>query len=451
MTRIDEDLDDDFDDEADLVDDEDVDDEDVDDGVEFEETLSVTEFVKHVNRILNREFSPGVWIQGEVVKWRVVGRNAYCQLVENREGKSIGTLDLSFFNDNLSRVTKKLRDHRVTMKDGIKVRVFGKPNVWDAAGKFSLVVTSIDPRFTLGDMQATRDALVRKLKAAGLYDENRRRVIPDLALRVGVITSLGTAAWHDIHSRFEASGLPFELKLANVRVQGDGAVPQIVDALWALGSRDDIDVIMMVRGGGSKTDLACFDAEEIAVAIAQCRVPVVTGLGHEIDVSIADEVAHSRYTTPTACAAALIDRAQAVVDAAESSWEAISRQARSLLDVAESRLLERAGSIKTTAVGAVERANTRLALLTHRLATKPLSILSSAEQGLAVYEARSRLLDPVNTMARGWSITRTADGATLRSAGQTKAGDTLVTTLADGTITSTVKEKDERMAGKTNE
>lgn len=430
-------LDDDFDD--DEFEDERVDGENE---ASADRTLSVSEFIKSVNRVLSREFSPGVWVQGEVVKWRVVGRNAYCQLVENKNGKSVGTLDLSFFNDNLMRVNNKLREHRVAMEDGIKVRVYGKPNVWDAAGKFSLVVTSIDPRFTLGDMQATRDELVKKLKSAGLYDENRNREFPDLPLRIGVITSMGTAAWHDIHSRFEASGLPFQLKVANVRVQGDVAVPQIVDALWALGARDDIDVIMMVRGGGSKTDLACFDAEAIAVAIAQSPLPVVTGLGHEIDVSIADEVAHAHYTTPTACAAALIDRVQRMVDAAESGWQSIARHTRGLLDVAEARLLERAGGIRTMAVGAVERANTRLALVTQQIVTRPGAMLSSAERNLSVFDARTRLLDPVNTMARGWSITRAADGSTLRSTKQVKEGETLVTTVADGTITSTVTGKD---------
>lgn len=433
MSLLDDDFDDDeFEDELD----------DGDEAASADRTLSVSEFIKAVNRVLSREFSPGVWVQGEVVKWRVVGRNAYCQLVENKNGKSIGTLDLSFFNDNLVRVNNKLRDHRVAMEDGIKVRVYGKPNVWDAAGKFSLVVTSIDPRFTLGDMQATRDELVKKLKTAGLYDENRNREFPDLPLRVGVITSMGTAAWHDIHSRFEASGLPFQLKVANVRVQGDVAVPQIVDALWALGARDDIDVIMMVRGGGSKTDLACFDAEAIAVAIAQSPLPVVTGLGHEIDVSIADEVAHAHFTTPTACAAALIDRVQGMVDAAESGWQSIARHTRGLLDVAEARLFERAGGIRTMAVGAVERANTRLALVAQQVATRPGTILSSAERSLSVFDARTRLLDPVNTMARGWSITRAADGSTLRSTKQAKEGETLVTTVADGTITSTVTGKD---------
>ncbi|NBN89807.1 MAG: exodeoxyribonuclease VII large subunit [Actinobacteria bacterium] len=435
MSRIVDDMDDEFDDEFDDI-------EEVDESVD-EATLSVTEFVKRVNRVLNREFGSGVWVQGEVVKWRVVGRNAYCQLVENQGGKSVGTLDLSFFNDNLSRVTSLLRQHRVAMQDGIKVRVFGRPNVWDAAGKFSLVVTSIDPRFTLGDMQATRDELVKKLKTAGLYDENRRRSFPDLPLRVGVITSIGTAAWHDILSRFEASGLPFQLKVANVRVQGDGAVPQIVDAIWALGARDDIDVIMMVRGGGSKTDLACFDAEEIAVAIAQSRLPVVTGLGHEIDVSIADEVAYRNHTTPTACAAALIDQAQGMIDRAEGAWQAIARQSRSLLEVAESKILERAAGIRTNAIGAIERSNTRLALTAQRIAARPIVVLGSAEQALATFEARTRLLDPVNTMARGWSITKAADGTTLRSITQANVGDALVTTVADGTLTSTVKEKDD--------
>jgi len=411
-------------------------------GEPADRTLSVSEFNDAVNRVLGRGFSPGAWVQGEVVKWRVVGRHAYCQLVENRNGKSIGTLEATFFDSDLVRVNNTLREHRVAMKDGIKVRVYGKPEVWVQAGKFRLVVRSIDPRFTLGDMQASRDELVRKLKTAGLYDENRHREFPDLPLRVGVITSVGTAAWHDIHSRFEASGLPFQLKVANVRVQGDLAVPQIVDALWALGARDDIDVIMMVRGGGSKTDLACFDAEAIAVAIAQSPLPVITGLGHEIDVSIADEVAHTHYTTPTACAAALIDRVLAMVDAAESGWQSIARHARGLLDLSESRLLERAGGIRTRAIGAVERANTRLALLTQQLTTRPGAIVSAAERNLSVFDARARLLDPVNTMARGWSITRTTDGSTLRSTKQANEGETLVTTVADGTITSTVTGKD---------
>ena len=434
--EFDDDLDDDLDDDDLETDEEEAEEDDL----TGEATLSVREFIKLVNGALNRGFGGGVWVQGEVSKWRVIGQNAYCQLVENEGTRTLGTLELSFFNQNLARVMKTLRDHRVAMKDGIKVRVFGRPNVWDQAGKFSLVVTSIDPRFTLGDMQASRDAVIKKLKAAGLYDENRQRELAEMPLRVGVITSVGTAAWHDVMSRFEASNLPFQLKVANVRVQGEVAVGPIVDALWALGSRDDIDAIMMIRGGGSKTDLACFDAEQIAAAIAQCPLPVLTGIGHEIDVSIADEVAHRNFTTPTACAAFLIDRVLELVSGAESAWDSIARLGRTQLDLAESRLLERAGNIRTRAIGAVERENAKLAVAAHRVAARPLVVLASAEQGLASLEARTRLLDPVNTMARGWSITRAADGSTIRSAAQAKPGDKLVTIVGDGTISSTVAE-----------
>lgn len=434
MSEVD-DFDDDFGD-----DDEFDDDIEGDGGSNADLSLSVREFVAHVNQTLKSRFFRGVWIHGEVSRWRIVGNNAYCQLVETDGRQTVGAIELSFFNQNLRRVLSTLKQHRVSMEDGVKVRVCGTPDIWDKSGKFSVVVRDIDPRFTLGDMAASRDALVAKLKAAGLYDENRSREMPDLPLRVGVITSVGTAAWHDIIDRFEKSGIGFRLKVADVRVQGNEAVPGLVDALWTLGMRDDLDVIMMVRGGGSRTDLACFDAEEIAVAIAQCPLPVLTGIGHEIDRSIADEVAHAAFTTPTACAAWLVDTVRDLVNTAESSWADIERVALSHLSLAESRLAERGGLIRTRAVTAVERANTQLALASQRMSGRTSVVLDTADRRIEALEGRVRLLDPVNTMARGWSVTRTADGRTVRSTADLAHGESMVTTLADGTVTSTVSD-----------
>jgi len=292
-------------------------------------------------------------------------------------------------------------------------------------------------------MAASRDALVAKLKAAGLYDENRSRTMAELPLRVGIVTSVGTAAWHDIMDRFEKSGLGFQLKVANVRVQGNEAVPGLVDAIWSLGMRNDLDVLMIVRGGGSRTDLACFDAEEIANAIAQCPLPVITGIGHEIDRSIAEEVAYAAYTTPTACAAWLVDTVKELVSTTESTWSSIEKLAGSQLALAESRLLERGSLIRTRAVTAVERANTNLALVAQRLASKPTVLLDSAQQKLDGLDGRARLLDPVNTMARGWSITRTAAGVTLRTTADARPGDQIITTRRDGTVASTVTSSQE--------
>jgi exodeoxyribonuclease VII large subunit len=332
-----------------------------------------------------------------------------------------------------------LRQHRLTLQDGVKVKVFGVPDVYDGSGKFSLKISDIDPRFTLGDLAAARDEIVKRLIAGGLYDENRERELPAAPLRLGIITSVGSAAWHDAMHELEESGIGFNIKVANVRVQGDEAIPMIVEAIWALGSRTDLDVILLMRGGGSRTDLACFDAEEIAVAIAQCGLPVFTGIGHEIDHSIADEVAYASYKTPTACASAICELVNEYVEETEDVWASIAGIAQQQLALAESRLNERGNAIRTKAITAVERAHTHVALSASRLAARPISLLATHESQVNYLAERVRLLDPVNTMARGWSITRTATGVTLRKAGDAISGDDIVTTFSDGTVVSTVK------------
>ena len=405
-----------------------------------DQSSGVRQFIGTVNQAMKSRFAPGVWVHGEIESWSHRTQHAYFQLVE-RDEKGTATIHVSLFANNLRKIEPLLKQHRLTLQDGVKVKVFGVPDVYDGSGRFSLKISNIDPRFTLGDLAAARDEIIKRLVAGGLFDENRERLLAPAPLRVGIITSVGSAAWHDAMHEFENSGIGFQLKVANVRVQGDDAVAMIVEALWALGSRDDLDVIMLIRGGGSRTDLACFDAEEIAVAIGQCALPVFTGIGHEIDRSIADEVAYAAYKTPTACAAALCEHVRDYVNETELAWDAISTFAQQQLSLAESRLIERASSIRTRAVSAVERANTTLVLAANKLATKPLATLTTQQQHVASLEERVRLLDPVNTMARGWSITRSGDGRTLRSVNDVGIGDEIVTVLRDGSVKSTVVEK----------
>jgi exodeoxyribonuclease VII large subunit len=383
-------------------------------------------------------FTPGIWVHGEIESWSNRTQHAYFQLVE-RDEKGTATIHVSLFANNLRRLQPLLRQHRLTLQDGVKVKVFGVPDVYDGSGKFSLKISDIDPRFTLGDLAAARDEIVKRLIAGGLYDENRERELPAAPLRLGIITSVGSAAWHDAMHELEESGIGFNIKVANVRVQGDEAIPMIVEAIWALGSRTDLDVVLLMRGGGSRTDLACFDAEEIAVAIAQCGLPVFTGIGHEIDHSIADEVAYASYKTPTACASAICELVNEYVEETEDVWASIAGIAQQQLALAESRLNERGNAIRTKAITAVERAHTHVALSASRLATRPISLLATHESQVNYLAERVRLLDPVNTMARGWSITRTATGVTLRKAGDAISGDDIVTTFSDGTVVSTVK------------
>ena len=402
------------------------------------EAFGVRQFIGKVNHAMKSTFTPGIWVHGEIESWSNRTQHAYFQLVE-RDEKGTATIHVSLFANNLRRLQPLLRQHRLTLQDGVKVKVFGVPDVYDGSGKFSLKISDIDPRFTLGDLAAARDEIVKRLIAGGLYDENRERELPAAPLRLGIITSVGSAAWHDAMHELEESGIGFDIKVANVRVQGDEAIHTIVEAIWALGSRTDLDVILLMRGGGSRTDLACFDAEEIAVAIAQCGLPVFTGIGHEIDHSIADEVAYASYKTPTACASAICELVNEYVEETEDVWASIAGIAQQQLALAESRLNERGNAIRTKAITAVERAHTHVALSASRLATRPISLLATHESQVNYLAERVRLLDPVNTMARGWSITRTATGVTLRKAGDAISGDDIVTTFSDGTVVSTVK------------
>jgi len=402
-----------------------------------EPTLSVSQFIDVVNGVLRETFGGGLWVQGEIEGFNGRGKHIYFNLVE-RNADSKAALSISIWQGNMARLRPLLNQHRLELADGIKVRVFGTPDVYPQRGSFGFKVTNIDPRFTLGDLAGQRDEVIRRLKEQGLYDANRGVAVPLVPLRIGLITSVGSAAHADVLHEFENSGFGYHVLVCDVRVQGEEAVPTVVAALSEMGQRTDLDVIVVVRGGGSRTDLLAFDSQEIATAIARCPLPVFTGIGHEIDVSVADEVANKSFKTPTACAAAIGEMVQMFVASTEESWRGIADSATTQLHNAERRLSERAAQVKNRIVDALQWASTALSIANDRIRRRPSEILISAGRHIDAVSDRLRLLDPVNTMARGWSVTRTTDGRTVRSSSQLSPGDVLVTSFTDGTAISTV-------------
>lgn len=402
-----------------------------------EPTLSVSQFIDVVNGVLRQSFGGGLWIQGEIEGFNGRGKHIYFNLVE-RSADSKAALSISIWQGNMARLRPLLAQHRLELADGIKVRVFGTPDIYPQRGSFGFKVSNIDPRFTLGDLAGQRDEVIRNLKEQGLYDANRSLALPLVPLRVGLITSVGSAAHADVLHEFENSGFGFQVLVYDVRVQGEEAVPTVITALREMSQRDDLDVIMIVRGGGSRTDLLAFDTHEIAAAIAHSRLPVFTGIGHEIDISVADEVANRSFKTPTACASAIGDMVRKFVDVIEENWREIAATSTTQLHGAERRLNERAGQVKNRIVNALQRASTSLSIANDRIRRRPLDVLVSASRYVDAVADRLRVLDPVNTMARGWSVTRTTGGQTVRSSNQISIGDVLVTSFADGSATSTV-------------
>lgn len=384
----------------------------------FGDARSVGELIADVNDVLKRELKD-VWVYGEVGRVsRPAGGHCYFDLIDDEEGER-KVLSVNFFSGVQNRLAPKLRQNGIEIAAGIKVRIRGTPNVYAPSGKFGFTISDIDPRFTLGDLAAKREEIVNRLQKQGLYDRNKRTHLSPVPLAIGLVTSKGSAAHADFMKTLEQSGIGFTVSLCDARVQGEGAAAAVSAAITHLASTD-VDLVAVVRGGGSKTDLATFDDESLAIAIACCPKPVFTGIGHEVDTSIADEVAYSWNKTPTACAIAIIERVGSFLMRVDTAAQRLAAVVLAALSAGERRVADAAG----------------------RLRTLRTSTLNAATSRIDVLEAEIASHDPVVLMRRGWSITHDANGRVLKSTRQAKNGAELTTRLADGTVTSTVRRID---------
>src|SRR6056297_1227838 len=438
-------------------------------------TYTVGELADAINDALRRGFSDGVWVRGEISGWSDRGQHAYFTLVDdgdngsgapvgaragNNRGKAV--VNVQFFANARMRLRPMLQKNRLRLADGMKVRVFGHLDYFAPNGRIGLKMTGIDPTYTLGDIAQSRDEIIRRLVADGLLDTNGAIALSPIPLRVGVVTSVGTAAWHDFHDELRRSTMAFSLSVIDTRVQGEFAEQSIAAAVITLSRRDDLDAVVLIRGGGARNELAVFDAEPIARAIAASPIPVLTGLGHEVDRSVADEVAHTSLKTPTACAGELIARVTAFATRAEATYAGITREADTALARANSALSECAHRIARRTHAAVERADERLSMRVATLARSGPAVLARADARLDqarrrmleratahveradgrldLVAARIAALDPAVQLARGWSITRRADGSIVRSITDVDVDDVLTVAVADGRIDAAVTD-----------
>jgi exodeoxyribonuclease VII large subunit len=404
-------------------------------------TYSVGELAEVLGMWARRAFPDEIWVRGEVRNLsRAASGHVYFNLAELDEDKRI----VALMPVMLSRVVKPeinailvRAGGGVRMADGAEVRLRGRVAWFAPRGQLQLLMTGIDPDYTLGRLAADRDRLLRVLDAEGLLRRNARLPFPPVPLVVGLVTSAGSAAEADFLHELRASGLAFRVLRIDARVQGDGAPSSIVAALRAAHERGP-DVVALIRGGGARTDLAAFDTELVARAIASLDLPVITGIGHEVDHSIADEVAHRSLNTPTACAQHLVSAVRMFADDVAARWAAISGRAARALDVHDERLARHARHAAVAARGCLRVAEHRLDVRAGRASGAAPSRLRSAGRHLDGLDARLRALDPSRTLARGWSITRRGDGSLVRSPAEVGDGTELRTTVAGGEIRSTV-------------
>lgn len=402
--------------------------------------LSVSRLGSLVKDGLAVLFPEEFWVEGQITNLRTPrSGHTYLDLVEPSDEP--GRPPVAAFSVVLWKQTKVGIDRTLaeagdlTLGDDLQVRIRASIDFYPPHGRLQLKMTGVDPGFTLGLMAAQRERLLLALATEGLLGRNASLALSEPALRIGLVTSIGSAAHADFCTELERSGIAFDLIERDTRVQGDGAAIDIAEGLRIVATYGP-DVIALVRGGGSAVDLSVFDAEVVARTIAGLAVPVLTGIGHEIDRSIADEVAHTSYKTPTACAAALVGAARVFADRISALRTAIADHAHRAIDMADRQRTDLAGRTIRAANAVLRHHTDLLAAGQSRLLHTASALPQRHRERLDALGARLRALDPAMVLARGWSITRLSDGTLVRSPQDVSDGDTLVTALADGTVTS---------------
>jgi len=326
-------------------------------------------------------------------------------------------------------------------EEGMQVLAYGEVSLYEPRGDLQLLVRELEPR-GLGALQVAFEQLRRRLEAEGLFELARKRPLPRLPRCIGVVTSESGAALRDVLAVAARRWPAVPILLAATRVQGAGAEHEIAAALDALARHADVSVILLVRGGGSLEGLQPFNTERLARAIAACPVPVISGVGHEVDVSIADLVADVRAATPSAAAELAVPDRRALREVLRVHRSRLERALREHLRRSQLRLERSAARLRAAA----PEARLALARERHAAATRALEQALRARVAglrgrLSQRVARLDALSPLAVLGRGYALVRrTRDGALVRDAADAPVGESLELRVASATLRAVVTE-----------
>lgn len=393
--------------------------------------LSVSALTAVLRGLLETNF-PSLWVCGEVANFtRASSGHWYFTLRDDRS-----QLRAAMFRGFNLRA-------RFDPKDGMEVLARGRLTVYEPRGDYQLIVEELQPR-GIGAAELALRQLKERLLRKGYFDPQRKRPLPRFPRRVGVIASASGAAVRDIIELFAQRWPLAELVVRPSRVQGIGAADEVAAALallnyvHSLGSLP-MDAIIIGRGGGSAEDLGAFNEEVVADAIFRSIVPVVSAVGHEVDVTIADLVADHRAETPSAAVMALTPDRRELTDHLLDQWKRLDEAIHHRLAMARQRVEQLATRpVLRRPLQRVRDLEQRLDDLSDRLGRAVRLRVDRAEAALAALSGRLESLSPLNVLSRGYSLTFTPEGRLVRSARDVRPGDELVTRVANGTIVSRV-------------
>jgi exodeoxyribonuclease VII large subunit len=390
---------------------------------------SVAAFNRGVGQWLSR--LPTVWVEGEVTELRRHERWAtvFFTLKDPADGSCVGVAMARGRFDAL----------RLGLADGERVHVFGRPELYEQRGEFKLRALTIE-RFGAGAHLASLERLKAVLAAEGLFADARKRPLPFMPRQIGIVTGNDAAAKSDAVTTIRSRFPPASVLIAETYVQGPRAAGEIVAAIGALCQQPDVDVIILTRGGGSFEDLLPFSDERVVRAVAECRVPVVSAVGHEQDTPLCDLAADIRASTPTGAGKLVVPELAELSGKLDRSRDALGRNVRRSLEQDRQQLTRLSERLRAGPRAAVDREALSLERVRERLRLAPSLAIERKRAALERTAAKLAALSPVQTLERGYAIVRTESGDVVSSSEAVSAGLRVDVTLADGAFGARVED-----------
>lgn len=426
--------------------------------------LSLHDTLRIVKQTLEDKFPGTWWIRAEMNKLNFYQQSGHCypELVEKSNGKVIAQIRSNLWRDDYQRINRLfLSTIHEPLKEGIKVLLLAKIS-FDPVYGLALRILDMDPAYTLGDLEAEKQNSIRLLKAEGLFDQNRRHLLAPVPNRIAIISDSTSKGYADFMRVLNENqyGYRFGTLLFPSLLQGAGAVSGIINQLKRIHKvRHHFDAVAIVRGGGGDVGLSCYNDHALSAAIARFPLPVLTGIGHSTNETVAEMVAHTNCITPTQLGEVLIRQVnafEAPVLAAEKylgqTLPALLKEKKIALDNTSKWLHAAVRKATAAHAASVRLQQTSLVWYANRVLEKerekltrnreqleriPFKLLEFNSTSLKHQENNIRLLSPEQTLKRGYSITL-FEGRVVADAGKLEPGSKLVTHLYNGTIESSV-------------
>jgi len=407
-----------------------------------QKTYTILELNSEIEQILEGSFAELIWVRGEVTGFdkQKGSKNIFFQLQEKNPDKDqiISKISASIFNSDINKILQKFSQiSNAELRDGLEIRALCRIDVYPPWGEYKVVIKDIDPEFTLGKLAQTRVMIIKDLEKRGLLDKNKKLVLPLVPQHIGLITQKGREGYTDFISELKKSGIYFKIRFHNASVQGEKVEPEVCEALDYFNQQRNVDAVVIVRGGGSKTDLSWFDNKKIAEKIAFLQIPVITGIGHKTDFTITDMVAFSYQQTPSTAATFFVERVNEFLEKIDALSVEIAHTSRNLTKVELQNLIEIRKQINRESTLYLEGDKEELKENRKNLSFYCKEFFKNIRETIKQYSLRIDLSDPINIIRLGFSVSKVS-GKTIKSIKEVKAGQNMITTVSDGEIKSII-------------